>query len=707
MSADLSGALWPPRQLGDALQSLALAAGLSPRAVPAPRPPPAALSNPSALGAWVEQVASHLGVEAEPVTSSYNDVLSMLRGAGPALVRLPDEGAPHFLALLGRAGGDVRLLRPDGGVERVPPKAIADLLCRTIEDMGRAEVESTLEHARLDPKRQDGVRRALLREWLGTLIVDGLWMLRAPPGASTLRLAAEAGLPRRLLAVLVAQLATSALLGLAWWVIGQGLLEGQLDRGWLSGWALLVLSAIPVGLFGSWSAGVFAIDAGALLKRRLLAGALALEPEEVRHEGAGSFLGRVIESTAVESLALGAGLAGLSAAISLAIAGGLLARGAGGWPHALSLAAWAALSVTLVAHYYRRRHRWTDARLALTNDLVERMGGHRTRLAQELREHWHDGEDQSTALYVAHGEALDRSFASLTALLPRGWMALGVLGLAPAFAAGSTPPADFAVSLGGVLLAASALQSLVGGLAALAAAAIAWQRVAPLYHAAARGGAVPPPAAPPAGEPAPGRAVLEAREIAFRHTPRGAPVLRGASLRIASGDRLLLEGPSGGGKSTFGSLLAGLRTPESGLLLLGGLDRPSLGLTAWRRQVVTTPQFHENHVLQNTFAFNLLMGRRWPPTTADLDEAMAICLELGLGDLLRRMPAGLHQLVGETGWQLSHGEKSRLYIARSLLQGAEILLFDESFGALDPETLNIALRSVLARAPTLLVIAHP
>jgi len=71
------------------------------------------------------------------------------------------------------------------------------------------------------------------------------------------------------------------------------------------------------------------------------------------------------------------------------------------------------------------------------------------------------------------------------------------------------------------------------------------------------------------------------------------------------------------------------------------------------------------------------------------------------------MPGGLMQLVGETGWQLSHGEKSRIYIARALLQGADVLLLDESFGALDPDTLGASLRAVLGRAPTVLVIAHP
>ena len=70
--------------------------------------------------------------------------------------------------------------------------------------------------------------------------------------------------------------------------------------------------------------------------------------------------------------------------------------------------------------------------------------------------------------------------------------------------------------------------------------------------------------------------------------------------------------------------------------------------------------------------------------------------ELDLGPLLARMPSGLEQLVGDSGWQLSHGERSRLYIARSLLQPLDVRVLDESFAALDPETLERALACVLS-----------
>jgi len=84
------------------------------------------------------------------------------------------------------------------------------------------------------------------------------------------------------------------------------------------------------------------------------------------------------------------------------------------------------------------------------------------------------------------------------------------------------------------------------------------------------------------------------------------PVLRGCSLEIVHGDRLLLEGSSGAGKSTLAAVLTGLRAPMSGLLMLHGLDRQTLGSLAWRRRIVGVPQFHENHVLAETFALREL-----------------------------------------------------------------------------------------------------
>jgi len=123
--------------------------------------------------------------------------------------------------------------------------------------------------------------------------------------------------------------------------------------------------------------------------------------------------------------------------------------------------------------------------------------------------------------------------------------------------------------------------------------------------------------------------------------------------------------------------------------------------------VTLVPQFHENHLVLGSVAFNVLMGVQWPPTHDEFVRADAMLRELGLGPTLDRMPSGLLQTVGENGWQLSHGERSRLFLARALLQNPDVLLLDESFAQLDPENMHLALSAVAARSSAVLLIAHP
>lgn len=709
---ELDGLSWPLARLGEALETLARTCGLAPRSVDLPAPPPGFAQDGGAdLGRWIEATAGSLGLEAEPVDLPYAEVEQLVRSTAPALLCLPGGGEPHFLALLGGRRRTVAILGPDRVVHRLRPAVICAALCQDLDQLLAARVEQLLDAANIRKRRQERVRTAILHEYLSPARIGGCWLVRLPPSANIWRHVQQAHLLRPFLGFIGAHTVESLLWLLSWWMVGQGALEGRLDPGWLLAWVLLLFTMVPFRLLASWLQGVLAIGAGGLLKQRLLYGALRLEPEEVRHQGAGQFLGRVMESQAVEALALSGGLLTLVAGIELIMAAVVLGMGAAGLLHVLLLLGWVALTVLFSWWYFRSRQRWTEARLGLTNDLVERMVGHRTRLAQEPRARWHDGEDQALERYGVLSRETDR-FVVVQALVPGSWLVLGLLGLTPTLLSGPSVPVALAVSLGGMLLALRALSKLMMSLSHLMGAAIAWQQVALLFHAAARPEINGPSTFALAldhrsHEAENGQPILDACDLIFRYHGQGEPILRACSLQIGVGDRVLLEGPSGGGKSTLASLLIGLRLPQSGLLLLQGLDWQTLGPEGWRRRVVGVPQFHENHVFTGTFAFNLLMGRRWPAQPADLQQAEALCRELGLGELLDRMPSGLLQMVGETGWQLSHGERSRLYIARALLQGANLVVLDESFAALDPETLRQCLRCVLDRASTLLVIAHP
>ena len=217
-----------------------------------------------------------------------------------------------------------------------------------------------------------------------------------------------------------------------------------------------------------------------------------------------------------------------------------------------------------------------------------------------------------------------------------------------------------------------------------------------------------PPAAPTPIQPHPPASLhLETRRLNRRLPGAPDPLLDAASLAIHPGDRILLTGPSGAGKSTLAALLAAQRPPDSGLLLLDGYDLPTLGAAAWRRRVVAVPQLHANHLFAGSLAWNLLLGRAWPPTPRDLALAAEICRDLGLGDLLDRLPAGLDQPIGEAGWQLSDGEAARVCLARALLQEPDLLILDESLGALDPALRLQVLATLDRRARTLLLIGHP
>jgi ATP-binding cassette subfamily B protein len=295
---------------------------------------------------------------------------------------------------------------------------------------------------------------------------------------------------------------------------------------------------------------------------------------------------------------------------------------------------------------------------------------------------------------------MDRAAARIGHLVPRLWLLAATAALAPAFIEGSGPA--IAAVIGANLLAFRAFRRLGLGWKQLAAAWIAWKRMTPLYDAAAREELPGSPLAAMGNR----KGGVAAHDVVLSYSRERAAVLQGASIEINPGDRVILEGASGSGKSTLASVLAGLRAPQSGVVLAGGMDRHSLGERGWHRAVAFAPQFHDNHVLAGTLVFNLLLGRPHAWSGRDFQDAGEVCRQLGLGELLERMPGGLLQLVGETGWQLSHGEKSRLFLARTILQDAQVIVLDETFAALDPENFQRAVECVRRRARSVLVIAH-
>ena len=701
---------WPLEQLGDGLLALAKFAGLTQSTQSdAEQLKPLSVSDMADLGRWIFWSAESIGVEAESIETTLPQVTAMLANIGPAILRLGDQSDSRFLLLLKSRRGGAQLLAPDLSLQRVSIQTLRDQLCQRYEAPLQQEIEQILIQAGLPSSRFRKVGALMLEEQLANQAIADCWLLRLPPAASFWRQLVDAGLTRRVLWIVAVFCMLYALEIGGWGLIGHAALGGRLDFAWLASWGLLVISLIPLHLLAGWLDANFALDLGRLLKKRLLAGALLLDLQTIKHQGAGQLLGRVLESQALEALALNGGFSVLVALIEWLFAGWILANGAGGTLHVWLMMGWLLVAMAFCGRYFAYLRRWTLGRLDLTHALVERMVGHKTCLAQEPAGRRIAEEDQAVDDYFQQSQQADAALAPIAGGLSRGWLILALAGLAPAFVAQTASNSAMAISLGGVLLANRALSSMAGGLSALSRAAIAWQQVSTLFHAAQRQNASRAfltTTQIQADNRQSSGPLLTANDLVYRYQAQGEPVLRGLDLTVNKGERVLLQGASGGGKSTLASILVGLRSADSGLLLLNGLDRFTLGDT-WHQLASEAPQFHENHILGGTLAFNLLMGRNWPASEADLAEAKALCEALGLGELLERMPSGMQQMVGETGWQLSHGERSRIFLARALLQDSQLTILDESFAALDPESLEKCLQCAFERAKTLLVIAHP
>ncbi len=688
-------AAWPFSRLGDAMLALAQKAGLSPDAAKGTNPNES--SERLSAAAWIEWHAKLLGCEAEPIESSLATLEDDLPAVYPAVLRVRDDA---YLAILDAGRDTLRVITPALRFERIAVAEVSEAIRAPVQEPKRVEIERLLAGADVAFTRQSRAASLLAREQLGEMPFHDCWTLRVAAGARPMRWLREPNALRNVGKLLSAHTLQYLLWVGSWAILGSLSFSGRLDRGWLLAWALLLMTLVPFRVATTWLQGALAIGVGGILKRRLLAGALRLEPEEMRHQGLGSFLGQVFEAEAVETLALSGGVTGLLAILELVVSGFVLGR------FAIVLAGWCCLAGVLAWRFLRSYQTWTDTRMDMTSGLLESMVGQRTRLAQQPCKKWHEEEDRALDRYLEMSRRIDRVGQWLIAAVPRGWLLAGLACLVPSVVAAKTAPAQIAILLGGVLLAFSGFKRLAGAFTDVAGAWTPWRRVGPLFRAAARPERLEQVyTAERGGQPE--DKIVEAERLTFRYRETGAPALQSCSLVIRRGERILLEGPSGGGKTTFASLLSGMREPESGLLLINGLDRHTLGDKRWRRQVAAAPQFHENHIVTETLAFNLLMGRAWPPAPKDIEEAEAVCRELGLGELLDRMPSGLLQMVGEGGWQLSHGERSRIYIARALLQSAEMVILDESFAALDPESLQTALECTLQRSETLMVVAHP
>lgn len=713
MTPAWSSIAWDEGALNQALPALASSGCLRAHASTLASVSPEARASVSTIDAWILAAADQLGVEAAPIDCGYLELGAVLASLAPGLIRITQPEGRRYLAVERSTQRHLELITPTLAKARVGIEHVRECLTREHEALPEKRVAYLLSIAGINARRARRARNELLGLYLSETRIADMWLLRMDPGASFATQLRNKGVLRRATLSLALCLGQVIATLCGWVILGRSALAGVVEPGWLIAWLLSCLSALPLQIATIWLGGRLLNDTAALLKQRLLCGALRIDPDRIRLRGSGRLLAMVSESEAIEGAGLTGAFGAALSCVQLASAGVIIAFGAGGPFQLALLLAWCAFVALVFRRTWRRRAAWTDHRFELANSFVENVVGNRTRIVQQPQDHWHVLDDRRLQQYLAASCDLDAAQPGLAVLPARGWFIVGFLGLIPAVLVQHTGPGALAIAIGGILQAYAAFATLGTTAGTIISSLIAWRQLAELYHAAAElpapgnaAVALQPRAANAASNCA-AEPVLDMHGVSFRYRPEAESVLQDCSLSLHEGDRVLLEGPSGGGKSTLAALLVGLRSPQAGHILLRGLDRTTLGAAAWRRRVASAPQFHENHILSGSLAFNLLMGRQWPPSDADRHDAETLCRELGLGPTLDRMPSRLNQIIGESGWQLSHGERSRVFLARALLQRADVVILDESFGALDPLTLQTCMQTVRERSGALLVIAHP
>jgi len=190
--------------------------------------------------------------------------------------------------------------------------------------------------------------------------------------------------------------------------------------------------------------------------------------------------------------------------------------------------------------------------------------------------------------------------------------------------------------------------------------------------------------------------------VRFRYRLDGPEIIRSINLDIKVGMILGIVGRSGSGKSTLAKLIQRLYLPESGRILIDGIDL-ALADPAWLRRQIGV-------VLQESFLFNgsVRDNIAFHYPQASMEEIIRVANLAGAHEFILELPEGYDTIVGERGTALSGGQRQRIAIARALLTNPRILIFDEATSSLDSESEAIIQRNLrqICRGRTVILIAH-
>ncbi|HFU9722992.1 TPA: colicin V export peptidase/ABC transporter CvaB [Escherichia coli] len=193
---------------------------------------------------------------------------------------------------------------------------------------------------------------------------------------------------------------------------------------------------------------------------------------------------------------------------------------------------------------------------------------------------------------------------------------------------------------------------------------------------------------------------LETNGLSYRYDSQSAPIFSALSLSVAPGESVAITGASGAGKTTLMKVLCGLFEPDSGRVLINGIDIRQIGINNYHRMIACVMQddrLFSGSICENICGFAEEMDEEWMVECARASH---------IHDVIMNMPMGYETLIGELGEGLSGGQKQRIFIARALYRKPGILFMDEATSALDSESehfVNVAIKNMNI---TRVIIAH-
>ena len=197
---------------------------------------------------------------------------------------------------------------------------------------------------------------------------------------------------------------------------------------------------------------------------------------------------------------------------------------------------------------------------------------------------------------------------------------------------------------------------------------------------------------------------LEIKNLSFRYDDNLPKILSNLSLTINKGEKIIIKGKTGSGKSTLINIISGLLDPMEGKIIVDGKEINTSNKTSWQRNLAIVPQ--TVFLSDSTILENIAIGIE--KSEINLEKAKVSANFAQIKDFIEKLPNQYLQKVGERGLRLSGGQRQRIGIARALYRGANIIILDEPTNALDKDTENLVMDSVfnLEKDITLIMVSH-